>query len=302
LAFAAAGYDSATMQETVILTPEGETLVTDELRRVINSRPELWTAYIAVDENEASALLAAAEKRFGADRTALLSARTRGDMRSPELAIAFDVADQVGLFNEAATAWHELRTELSLAPVAVTIIAFSPPRLHSAALEALGRGMVEANSELESKVKRAVADAKPQIDERTVCVRALTQAARAMRRSLEQDRPPPELSDSELAFTELQAVEGMHLDPAREEIQTALVSALRRASDRLGPYPGGRLGSFRGPEDQANVVEEIAPTPSDLVEIARTAGRALGHAHASSDGRLDAVMALTRVLNGSDSQ
>lgn len=295
ISFGTAGYDADSSQEILMLKPEGEELLEDRLHRALSSRPELWTAYIAVTESEAKALWSAAEKRFGRNRTALLSAATMSSMESPELAIAFDVADWVGLFNEAAEAWHSLRAEIPLDPSPVKIAAFSPPRGRSALLEVIGRGVAEANPQIERKVMRVIADAAPQDNEFTICVRALTEAAWALRRSVNQARRPPELSTSEQAFEELEAVVGLRLDAAGEKSQQALIRALKRAADRLGPIPGGRIGGFRGPGEEPRVVDGVAPGPSDLAEIAKASGEALGYAHDATDGKVDAIEAISMI-------
>jgi hypothetical protein len=292
--FAAAGYEVATSQEILTLTPEGETALAERLQRALGRAPERWSAYIALDPAEALQITDAAERRFGPNRSALLPAGTMASMQSPELALTFDVSDQVELFNEAATAWHSLRTELLLSPAPMQITAFSPPRSRSATLEAVARGIAEAEPAIGRQAKRVVANVEPKGQELTICVRALTEAAQAMRRSVGQERRPPEISNGELAFDELQAVAGLRPDAPREKIQKALTRALERATDRLGPLPAGRLGSFRAPGEDAHVVEGVSPTASDLLEIARASGEALGHAHASSGGEIDAVEALSR--------
>lgn len=271
------------------MAPQGERILRGRLRRALSSRPEHWTVFIGVRDDESHRLLAAARERFGRNRTALLPDTTTTDMTCPELAISFDVADLVGLFNEAARAWHALRNDLALEPTPVVITSFSPPRRRSSVLEAFGRGIVDAYPQIERSVMRAVADAGPDLDEFAICVAALTQAAWALRQSVDQHTPPPELRTSDEAFQELQAVVGLHLDPPRERIQEALVRALERATDRLGPIPGGRLGSFRAPGEQPNIVEGVEPTPSDLAEIARASGEAVGFAHVASDGVVSAV-------------
>jgi hypothetical protein len=90
-----------------------------------------------------------------------------------------------------------------------------------------------------------------------------------------------------MAFVELQAVSGLHLDAEREIGRRALVEALERATDRLGPLPGGRLATIRPPDGGPAIVEGVAPTLADLIEIARAAGTACGYLHTATDGDVD---------------
>ncbi len=293
--FASAGYEGGTSTEILLLTREGEWFLEDLLRRAVHSRPEGWTAYLMVDEDEAQPLQAAAEERFGRNRTALLSRTTRGDMDSAELAISFDVGDQVGLFNAAAAAWHSLRADLDLEPAPPRIAAFAAPRIRSATLEAFARGIAETAPKLERRAMRLAADAQPQGEELDLCVRALGEAAAALRLAAGAAAPAAELRDGEVAFAELQAVSGLRLDPRREAIQKALIPALERATARLGPFPGGRVGSFRGPGEALQIVEEVNPSPADLVAIAGDSGRALGFAQLALKGEVDALEAIRRV-------
>jgi hypothetical protein len=298
ISFGTAGYDGGTSMEILTLRSEGEQLLQDQLRRSLSSRPELWIAYIAVARDEAAALHEAAEKRFGRNRIAVLPERSTSGIEPPELAIAFDVADLLGLFNAAGEAWHSLRADIPLDPAPMRISAFSLPRERSETLEAICRGIVKANPQIESQITRAITAVAPQDDEYTICVRALTEAAWTLRRSVDQKKRPPQLSTGDDAFDELQAVVGLRLDAPREKVRNSLIRALRLASDRLGPIPGGCLGSVRGPGEEPHMVAGVTPTPSDLAEIAKASGEALGHAHTATAGELDAVEAL-RIISGS---
>jgi hypothetical protein len=300
LSAAAAGYGAGTMEEIILLSPAGVQRLAERRRRAPRGQGRLWTGYLAVDPAEGGPLLEAAEKRFGRDRTALLPVNTTWDMASPELAIAFEAADQVSLFNQISVAWHLLRDELSLEPAPPQMTAFSPPRITSTTLGSLAEGILKVEPGLEARVRSTLTEAEPLGDEVEICVRALTEAAWALRRSVGHSERPPPLADGELAFAELEAASALHLDGAREEIQTALLRALGRAADHLGPFPGGRLGAVRGAEEGPRLVEEVAPTPTDLTEIALASGEALGSAHEASGGAIDAVSALGSIVDGVD--
>jgi hypothetical protein len=291
-----AGYDPDTMREILIAGPEAEELIRHRLRRSLRGGPERWAAYLAVEKGEADLLLQAAEKHLGKERVALLPATTASGMRGPELGMTFDAANLIGLFNQAAATWNALRVDLALEPAPVQVVAYSPPRRRSTTLEAVVRGIAAADPYLGDAAGRAVDGVTPQINDMTICVRALTEAAWALRRAVDKQVRPAELETGDDAFEELQAVVGLQLDESKEEIQRALASALERATDRLGPFPGGRIGSFRGPEEGPHLVDEVAPTPSDLADIAERAGKALGYAHLATGGKVDALEAIEAIL------
>jgi hypothetical protein len=81
-------------------------------------------------------------------------------------------------------------------------------------------------------------------------------------------------------------------------IKDAVVAALVLAIDRLGPLPGGRLSSIRAPGQRPNIVAEVEPTHSELIQMARLSGEAVGAAAALES--FDALMALRRVVFDSE--
>jgi len=295
ISFALAGYDEATNEQILLVSASGEEVLDLHLRRALSSSRELWTAYLAVDHEEAPCLAEAAKARLGPHRTAWLAAATRSDMTSPEIALAFDVPDSIALFNEAGRVWHDLRRGEGLDPKPPRFTAVVAPRIRSSVLESFGRAAAGAAPEAQHTILRAVMDATPEADERTLCIRALTESAWALRRSVAQPKRPPDLVNGEVTFAELQAVAGLQLDPPREKIQRPLAQALELATDRLGPFPGGRLGDFRQPGASPNLVEEVIPTHADLVAIARGAGEAVGFAQVATDGKVDAAETIRAV-------
>lgn len=295
---ATAGYDPNSQQEVLLVTPAGHEMIDDRLRYTLSGRPEYWTAYIAVKKEEAKALEAAAQKKFGRHRTALLSPNVARDMAGPELAISLDVADEVGLLNAVARAWHDLREDLSLPPTPVELNAVAPPRFRSRVLEAFGRGAATGAPKREREIMRLIADSLPQANEHSVAVTALTEAAWALRRAVGQSQPPPKLSTGEDAFQELQAVAGLRLDAKLESSQRALVTALELATDRLGPLPGGGIGRFQS--SRPNVVDEVTPTATDLSQMAQSAGEAVGHADTATGGEVSAVKATAVVATAAE--
>ncbi len=289
ISFALAGYDTATNEEVLLLSPSGEELLDARLRRLLSSKPDSWTAYLALNRAEADRIAEAAKATVGRHRTALIPESTRSDMTGPELALSFDVADSTALFNEAARVWQQLRDELGLGPTPPYFTALVAPRVRSSVLEAFGRGAADAAPEAQRVIMRAVIDATPNADERTLCVRALTEAAWAMRRSVSQEKRPPRLDNGDAAFAELQAVAGLQVDEPREKIQQSLAQALERATDRLGPLPGRGLAQFRQPGAPPSEVREVTPVHDDLVAIARRAGEAVGFAQLATAGKVNAA-------------
>ena len=295
--YALAGYDDASQQAFVLLTAGGEARLQDMLRRAISARPELWVAYLQVAQDEASRLHDAAVTGYGRQNVALLESTVRGDMTGPELAIAFDVGDVVELFNVAGRAWSQLCAEAGLPLRPAQFAAYSAPRLRTGTLEAFARGIADANQSLERQVMRRAADAPPGLEEKAIAVHALTAAASALRGFLGQPKRPPTLMDGERAFDELQIVAGLALDSVGEAIRQPLLRALELATDRLGPFPGGQLGSVRAAGQPIPVVEEVEPTFVDLVEIARASGEAVGCADGTPQGQISALEVLDAVVH-----
>lgn len=285
---ASGGYGGEPLDDIVILGNRGEELISTELRRLLARRPDRWVAYLAVRPEESEILHRLALASFGYDRVNLLPQTIRSDMSSPELALVFDASSGVDLFNEAATAWHELRTAAELEPTPVHITALSAPRLRSEVLEALAGGIAKAYPALEKQLDRVLQEASPSGDEFVLCTRALTEAARALRRSVGQEKDPRPIIDGEAAFGELQPVAGLPLDGNREKARRALVRALERATDTFGPIPAGRLSSGR-------VVDLVQPSRFDLIDIARRAGEAIGLLGLASTAGVDPVAVLRQI-------
>jgi Domain of unknown function (DUF4209) len=287
---ASAGYGGEPVDDIVILGTRGEELISNELQRLLTRRPDRWVAYLAVRPDESELLYRLAVERFGPNRASLLPETVRSDMASPELALVFDASSGVDLFNRAAAAWHQLRAAARLAPAPAEVVALSAPKLRSEVLEAFAGGLAKACPALEKEVERALQEATPSDDEFVLCTRALTEAARALRRSVGQENDPPPLVDGEAAFSELQPVAGLPLDGDREKARRALLRALERATDTFGPIPAGRLAS-------GGVVQSVKPGRFDLVDIARLSGEAIGFASLTATARIDPVERLAWVTS-----
>jgi hypothetical protein len=127
--------------------------------------------------------------------------------------------------------------------------------------------------------------------------RCATMAALALRRIVGNAHEPRPIVDGDSAFAELQPAHGVPVSKQGSPVKKAAVAALELAADRLGPLPGGRLGSFRAPGQSPRVVNEVRATSSELLEMAQLSGEAVGAAAAT--GKLDAVAATRRVVSSS---
>jgi len=291
---ATAGYDGRDPTEILLVSASGEELMSNELRRVLSRRPDRWVAYLAVDRAEAQQLLDAALRRFARHyRPSLIPETVRSDMSGPELALVFSVKNERELFNDASRVWYQLRQDAKLDQIPPTIVAISAPKPRSEVLEAFAAGIVKANPEAGKQVAETVSNMTSDTDDFTLSVRALTEAAWALRRSVGQHKNPPSLSDGEAAFGELQPVAGLHLDGVREKARRALLRALERATDTFGPIPAGRLST-------GGIVEPVEPTRIDLIDIARRSGETVGLLSAEPRFTVDAIDSLRRVVVGDD--
>ena len=149
-----------------------------------------------------------------------------------------------------------------------------------------------AAPEIADQLRGQASALRPTGSEFDVCARALTEAAYALRRSVGQKKPPTHIHDGESAFAELQPVSGLPLAGEQEKARRALLPALERATDTFGPLPAGQLAN-------GGVVQPVSPSRLDLLEIARYAGEAFGHASISPKLPIDIVESLNGVALGS---
>ena len=132
------------------------------------------------------------------------------------------------------------------------------------------------------------------VSEAELAGRCVTTAALALRRTAGNDGQPRPIVDGDSAFAELEPAYGVPVGKEGALVKEAAVAALELATDRLGPLPGGRLGSFRAPGQSPRTVNEVRPTSSELLEMARLSGKAVGAAAATAT--LDPPAAMRRVV------
>ncbi len=116
------------------------------------------------------------------------------------------------------------------------------------------------------------------VTEKSMAGRCLKSAARALRRAAGNQGEPPEMTNGDAAFNEYVIARALVLTGPLEKIQKPTVEALNLAAETLGPFPGGRLGSFKSPMEEPVTIEEVEATAEDLERIATLAGEAVGHA------------------------
>ncbi|MDA0182908.1 hypothetical protein OJ997_21530 [Solirubrobacter phytolaccae] len=296
LLLAAAGYGED-LQQFVLLGPLGLERLTAQIARESRPRGRDWAVYFEIDSLEAAGLERAARARFG-ERTAVLPVGTLRAQTAPELAVALPASDLVDAMNQAAAAWQRLRDDVDLPATAMRVAAVIPPATRSGALDAFVAGLLEGDPELYESVHRLLPDLAESDEDREIAIRALTEGATALRRSLDHPEQAPVLDSGDAAFAEWTTAAHLRLDPDRERIQEPLVAALDLATERLGPFPGGRLGHFKPPDGVPKTVPDVEPSDEDLHAIALLAGTTVGRAHARRPQDADIERILPHVASG----
>lgn len=282
-------------------TAEAEVVLREHFDDLFLSRPDSIGVYLHIAPEEVEAIGMAAEAMLSRHEHVLMQANVAPSvMAGPELALAVHAPTIRRALRIAVEVWAELRQTADLKPHPPLVATVIPPAIQPAVasdvLDAFVEALIETAPVAHQQVELARQRYAGGIDERQLAARCITAAASALRTSLEQEGDPRPVEDSETAFFELQAVSPLRLDAAREPIQRALRVALDVATERLGPFPGGRMASFRGPDGKPHVVETVQPTTEDLITIAREAGDAVGHAQLG--GFVDAGLQVQRVVAG----
>lgn len=281
-------------------TEDAAELLREHLDDLLVTRADSIAVYLHVDPGEIDAIDRSAHAIVSHHEYVLMRASVAPSVMSgPELALAVRVPTVRRALAIAADLWDEIRAHADLEPRAPRFATVIPPTAQpdaaSPVLDVFLDALAEVAPDSITDADHARRRYHGGVDERRLAGRCLTAAARAMRRSLSQDRDPRPVEDGEAAFYEYEAVAPLRLDASGERIQKPLIAALERGIERLGPFPGGRLGSFRGPAGP-NIVDEVHPTPEDLAFIAHHAGLAVGYAAAA--GHVDAAVEMLRVVTG----
>ncbi len=271
----------------VAATDRGQARVREVLDEMLLGRADGIAVYLAItDADEARDLGRAAEDLIGGREHVLLDASVApSTMRGPELALVVHAASMRTALEIAQEVWEELRDAAGLDHAAMRVASVLPP----ASFEALPSGVLDAfvdgiAATAPPRAADAARRARSRFDgrarERSLAVRCLTAAASSLRLAVGRSGGAPAICDGDRAFGELSIVSDLRLDADREHIQRPLARALDRACERLGPLPGGRLGSMRAPGGRPVVVEPVHPTEQDLLAIAEDSGAAVGAAAA----------------------
>lgn len=273
----------------ISVTAHGQARLRDALDQMLSSRPEGIAVYLAVADAEAQALDRAAGDLIASMEHTLIDASVApSTMRGPELAMVIHAASIRTALEIAQDLWDELRERAELEPAVMRVASVLPSSsldsLPSAVLDAFVRGIGRAApARAADGAQRARARFDGRARERELAGRCLTAAASALRLALGRDTGAPAITNGDQAFEELSIVAALRLDAGRESIQKPLISALDRACETLGPFPGSRVASFRAPDGHPAVVESVQATETDLIAIAEASGVALGAAAGTVD-------------------
>jgi hypothetical protein len=242
-----------------------------------------YAIYIAAPPEDLGTLAAAIKSVVGLDEAAVLQANVAPSlMNGPEVAVNVRAGDQRSALRAAASVWAEICARAGVeAPMQVTQV-IAPPIAPNAASPVLDNFLAALSEGLSPELAddlRAERERYPGGDaERRIAARCLTWAARSLRRSLGREDADRVLTigTGDDAFEELIPVSGqLSLTPAQKKIKDPLQQGLLIAAERLGPFRGGELSSFKGPGETPRLVAKVAPSEDDLGKIARLSGQAL---------------------------
>lgn len=265
-------------------TAMGENLLRSRFDDLYLARSGGFAVYLEVEQSEKIDVERALDQLASSYDALVIEATVApSKMAGPELAMSVNAPTSRMAVRIATDFWDELRKTADLPPRRAAIVDVappsSPPSAESAVLDEFVEGAGERSDDrLITATWSARARYAGGADERTLASRCLTAAAWAMRRALGQATSPRRIADSEAAWGEWSIVRGLHLNADLEEIQRPLLEALELALERLGPFRGGELGSFRSADGSPHVVESITPSPHELERMARLAGRAFAAA------------------------
>lgn len=132
--------------------------------------------------------------------------------------------------------------------------------------------------------------------EREVLQRVLTAASRATSKALMESPRGTLIQTGDDAYQELNQFKPVHPENAPPELIGRFRELMMNAAEKLGPFRGGELGSFKKPELEAATVEDFAPSETDMVEMAHASGVVVGRAGAA--GHVDSLEQLRAVIDG----
>jgi hypothetical protein len=263
-----------------------------------------YTAYLRIDPTEVRQIDAVVGEIVGLDEAAVLPAETAPSvMEGPELAITVRATDQRSALRITEAIWREIGQRLGRnTPMRVADLHLPPtaPNAPSVVLDAFLAGLLaDMEEELGNRLRGEREGYDGGEPERVLAGRCLTLAARELRRMLGQkyDERMPAITNGDSAFEEWVTASSHDLEsdsPESEKIRRPLLDALKLAAERLGPFRGGELASFKAPGQQPRVVREVAPSEEDLASMAHLSGAAI----AAGEGGDSHLIAVIRVAVG----
>jgi hypothetical protein len=279
----------------VSATPAADDVLRSYLDDLLFARVEGFGVYLALLPEEATALTPVLADVLGRYQDIVLEASVAPSrMAGPELALTVYAPTSRVAIATATDVWDELRDHAGLPPATARVAAVSEPagapHADSPVLDAFVQAITESAPHVADRVVRARMRFDGRIDERTLAGRCLTAAVRATVRAHGGDRDPRPITDGEMAWHEFEALAAVRFrepDADGERLKQTALAALDLGVERLGPLPGGRIGT-------GGAVESFTPSAHELVEMARRAGVAVGVAAAIAES-VDAAAEVGRV-------
>lgn len=268
-------------------------------------RPDTISVYLRVpDEHRVVIERAAANVLPALEYVVMDRSVAPSMMIGPELALPVNAPTIRRALGIAASIWEKLTEGTAIEGTPAQVANVIPPggkplaAEPSLVLDAFLERILDAGGKDVDALRELRAEYSGGASEAELAGRCVTVAALALRRAVGNKKEPRAIRNGDEAFVEW---EPARLVPTTEEavpVKKAAVEALDLAIERLGPIPGGRLGSFRRPGGDPNIVATFEPSTSDLVRMAELAGTAVGAA--SATGALGADVAMRRVIAGAE--
>ncbi|MGI8729284.1 MAG: hypothetical protein ACR2LK_04740 [Solirubrobacteraceae bacterium] len=221
-------------------------------------------------------------------------------MVGPELAFTVNAPTIRRALNVARDVWREVQAARGLPftePVIANVIpAGARAPVTSTVLDAFIEAITDSGAPNGAEVREVRDGFGGGVSEAELAGRCVTMAALALRRAVGNEGDPRSIVDGDSAFAEYQPASGAMVHMGQVPVKKAAVAALDLAVERLGPLPGGRLGSVRAPGAPPVIVRDQTPSGSELTEMARFAGEAVGFA--ATESYVDAAQLVRRVVAG----
>ncbi len=263
-------------------------------------QPDAISVYVRLPKDRRQAFTRAANRVLAThDHVVMPQSTAPSVMGGPELAFKVNAPTIRRALAVTRDVWGDVLKEIGSGfsePVITNVIPpGSQPLVASEVLDTFLEAVVDTGVPNGDALREVRARFSGGVSEAGLAGRCVTTAALALRLTVGNDGEPRPIVDGDSAFAELEPASGVPVSKENAPVKKAAVAALELATDRLGPLPGGRLGSFRAPGQSPRTVNEVRPTSSELLDIARLSGEAVGAAAAKPT--LDALVAMRRVVS-----